>query len=265
MGNHIESEIYLLLFGGLGIMVILGVSVIISLLLSQHRLMVKERKMLQLKNAHQKELLKASLQSEEKERERIARDLHDEIGAMLSTVKLFLSQVKSKQNLEDVQYLAAQTNELVGQTIQNMRAISKDLSPVVLTNFGIAYALKELASQIQAAQSIDVFCEYDEDLPRFNKTQELMLYRIAQELVNNALKHAQAKQISLEIRFKEGKNIYFAYTDNGKGFDMEKMKEKDGLGLKNIESRSDLLGGSIVFASTENKGTMYVAHFEPKE
>jgi signal transduction histidine kinase len=255
-----EVEIYILLFGGIGVTLFLAVGFVLSLVLYQRKIIFKNWQILQIQNAHQKDLLEATLESDEQARARIARDLHDEVGATLATAKLYLAQIKPSQtNAAD---LAQQANELVNQTIHHIRLISRDLSPVVLTNLGVAAAVHELASSINTANAIPLHCDCPDTLPRFEPMKELMLYRIIQELINNSLKHAQAQNLYLSLRCQDGKKLYLAYRDDGKGFSLEKANHIKGLGLKNIESRSDILGGKAIFTSKENEGVRFEVEFE---
>lgn len=255
MEERTEVEVYILLFGGIAVMLLLVVVIVISVILYQRRVMLKNQQILQIQNAYQKDLLQASLVSEEQTRERIARDLHDEVGATLSTTKLYLAQLKGSPDLAHAHEIATQANELVARTIQNIRLISKDLSPAVLTNMGIGQALRDIVESINASKAVQVHLDCDAAIPRFDKIKELMLYRIAQELLNNSLKHAEPKHISLVLRCYEGKRIMFTYQDDGKGFDTTGTHK--GLGLKNIESRTDILGGKATFFSKENEGVRF--------
>ncbi len=263
-----EVEVYILLFGGMAAALFLAVSMVLSFVLYQRKVIFKNQQILQIQNAYQKDLLQATLVSEEQERERIARDLHDEVGATLATAKLYLSQIRFRlaetpnEALTKAEDLAQQANELVNQTIQHIRLISKDLSPVVLTNMGIAAAVNELVSTINTAKAIPLHYDCGEAVPRFDKIKELMLYRITQELINNSLKHAQAQNLYISLRCEDGKKLFFSYRDDGRGFNMEKTGSIKGLGLKNIESRSDTLGGKATFTSKENEGVRFEVVFD---
>lgn len=263
-----EVEVYILLFGGMAAALFLAVSMVLSFVLYQRKVIFKNQQILQIQNAYQKDLLHATLVSEEQERERIARDLHDEVGATLATAKLYLAQIKFRvvetpnEALTKAEDLAQQANELVNRTIQHIRLISRDLSPVVLTGMGIAAAVSELASTINTAKAIPLHCDCPDHLPRFEAMKELMLYRIIQELINNSLKHAQAQNLYLSLRCEDGKKLFFSYRDDGKGFDMKKTSSTKSLGLKNIESRSDTLGGKATFTSKENEGVRFEVVFE---
>ncbi len=253
-----EVEVYVLLFGGVGIALFLAVGIVLSLVLYQRKVIIKNQQILQIQNAYQKDLLQATLVSEEQARARIARDLHDEVGATLSTTKLYLSQLKGSHEIAHTQDLAKKADDLVNRTIQNIRLISKDLSPAVLTTLGLVDAIQELFAHVSASQVVRANCTCEGALPRFDAVKELMLYRIVQELTNNSLKHAQAKNLLLTLRYVASHTLHVSYTDDGKGFRMEeKKKGMSGLGLKNIESRADILGGKLNFTSKENEGVRF--------
>lgn len=258
METNTEAEVYLLLLGGVGVALFLAMGVVLSLAQYQRRVMLKNQQLLQIQNAYQRDLLQATLVSEEQARARIARDLHDEVGATLSTTKLYLSQLHEAHEIVHSQEMAARATELVSRTIQNIRLISKDLSPAVLTTLGLFAAVQELFAQVSASQVIEAHCTCEETIPRFDEVKELMVYRIVQELTNNSLKHAQAKHLSLALRYVAPHTLFVSYSDDGKGFRMEeKKKGMSGIGLKNIDSRAEILGGKMSFTSKENKGVQF--------
>lgn len=261
-----EVEVYILLFGGIGITLLLAVGIVLSLVLYQRKVIMKNQQILQIQNAHQKDLLQATLVSEEQARERISRDLHDEVGATLATAKLYLTQIKFRLGtpaaLADAQEMAEKAGELVNRTIQNIRLISRDLSPAVLTNLGLVAAIYEIVGSLNTSKAVQAHFECDGAIPRFDNIKELMLYRIIQELINNSLKHAQAQNLSLSLRCQDANRLFLAYRDDGRGFDMEKTAGMKGLGLKNIESRGDILGGKATFTSKENEGVRFEIAFE---
>ncbi len=193
-----------------------------------------------LKEVHQLELLKAAIDTQEKERSRIAAELHDQVGNDLQTLKLFLHQMGNI----DPKTLEQQTTGLLSQTIQDVRDLSHELMPASLIDLGIQEALRSLMARLNATGQItcDFFCEGDR---RMEQNVELTLYRIAQELVNNTLKHAQATQIKLQLRISD-LHWEYTYEDDGIGLgDFDPNKEVKGLGFKNIESRCQLMGAKL--------------------
>lgn len=213
----------------------------------------------ELKAEMQRQMLESSLEVQEVERRRIAKDLHDEVGAMLSATKMSLNQMVRKIDSTDLSTLAQQTKELLDESISQVRRISKELVPSTLEEFGLVSALDEFIQKIHVASGVLFVLNHEGIIPpdkRFDKKIELTVYRIAQELVNNALKHAQANEISLILK-EQNNTLIFEFKDDGKGFDIEKVRKdvKKGLGLKNIESRLSVVNGTFVLKSELGKGT----------
>lgn len=208
---------------------------------------------------YQLQLLEASLEVQEAERRRIAADLHDDIGTLLSATRLSLSQVSrsSKGSATDVQ----ETKELLDEAIQNVRRISKELLPSALDNFGLVAAFDEFVSKIRKHTGIDVVFHHDTlSQERFDAKVELSLYRIGQELVNNSLKHSGATHIEIMLMHQQSR-LVLSVNDNGGGFNLtDVQKPNSGLGLKNIESRLNVIGGTVFFDVAEGKGSHIVAN-----
>lgn len=213
----------------------------------------------ELKAEMQRQMLESSLEVQEVERRRIAKDLHDEVGAMLSATKMSLNQMVRKIDSTDLSTFAQQTKELLDESISQVRRISKELVPSTLEEFGLVSALDEFIQKIHVASGVLFVLNHEGIIPpdkRFDKKVELTVYRIAQELVNNALKHAQANEISLILK-EQNSTLIFEFNDDGKGFDVEKVRKdvKKGLGLKNIESRLSIVNGTFILKSELGKGT----------
>ena len=213
----------------------------------------------ELKAEMQRELLESSLEVQEVERRRIAKDLHDEVGAMLSVTKMSFNQLLRKiDNSADLKTQGKHTKELLDESISQVRRISKELVPSTLEDFGLISAIDEFIQKIHIASGVLFIFNYEgiEDTQRYDNKIELTIYRIAQELVNNALKHAEAEEIALKLSAELNK-LVFVFTDNGKGFDIEAVKKdyKSGLGLRNIQSRLSVVNGDLTINSTLGNGT----------
>lgn len=196
------------------------------------------------------------LESEEATRNRIGKELHDGLGSLLSTVKLYFTSVDAK--LENVQgesreqYLKA--NQLLDEACAQVRTISHEMMSAMLVQFGLKAQLESLADAIRESGQLKVELATHGLKERLATRQEFHIYRIVQELVNNVIKHAGASRISIQVnRFDKVINVMV--EDNGKGFDVEDARIKGGMGMKNLESRVHDLDGSILFDSTINKGT----------
>ena len=146
-----------------------------------------------------------------------------------------------------------QTKELVDATADQMRRISRDLMPSTLGRFGWLASVKELFEVIEKQGGIKTKIMEGEGLPQLRPEEALGLYRIIQEATNNTLKHAEATLIQLEVK-KGTAGLELKYSDNGKGFSLPEAKDRKSLGLKNIESRAQILGAKLEILSAEREG-----------
>jgi two-component system NarL family sensor kinase len=213
----------------------------------------KQEKLLQAEGFKQQEIANRSLfEGEQKERIRIARDLHDSIGQMLSVIKMNLSVLQPQD--EEAPAVNNALN-LVDKTIDEVRNISHNLIPEGL-NFGLFAALEDLCTKVNSAGGTEVMLNLPEDIRKyqFAKPNELSIYRIVQEVLNNMMKHAQATHIDINI-VRQDANLTLSIKDNGKGFDTSKIEQSDGIGWKNIVARVNLLDGKIQVLSEQLKGT----------
>ncbi|MEQ9262923.1 MAG: sensor histidine kinase [Owenweeksia sp.] len=200
------------------------------------------------KAAAEEELQKIRFQSvietEERERIRIAKDLHDGLGQILATTKLNVASLEGDQKSGEEEELVSRSMNLLDQSITELRAISHAMMPQVLRNKGLQPALHELAEDINISMQVQLILEADEDVFEEDKTRQSSLYRVIQEVVNNMLKHSEATEIRLLLK-KQSSGIDLRISDNGKGFDTAKIEAGEGLGWSNIFSRIRLMNGRV--------------------
>ena len=209
-------------------------------------------KQLEKKQAAQ---LQTVIATQEEERKRISRDLHDDVGTKLSALKLFLSSLKmhvGNRQQEKAEQLAVNSEQLINETIRDVREMLLNLSPGVLEEFGFVVAIEGLINKINQSGAINIELTTFGFTKNIQKEYELALYRIAQELINNVLKHSQAKNVSLQIGYRDEK-IIIMIEDDGRGFKVE--EHKDGYGLKKLVARTKLLNGTMNIDSQIGKGT----------
>lgn len=230
--------------------------IIFFVMVYQRRLSKQRLHILEQQTLHQGKLLAASIETQEAERERIARDLHDEIGAMLSAIKMKVNQTKRKAK-EDA-FLSGsldETSDLLTESIQNVRRISHALLPPTLSTFGLAPTLKSHLEKMEYDGGPTLSFVQTGTNRRLSETQELGLYRVVMEMISNAVKHAQADEIIVKIQFESTKMILIV-SDNGVGMNLSKSKSTaKGLGLKNIESRLLSIEGTWELTSKPGNGT----------
>ncbi len=213
-------------------------------------------KMEKEKRASEKRFFSVIIQAEETERKRFAKDLHDGLGPLLSTVKMSVSALKregvEQNNLEILNNLDIVINE----SIKTIKDISNNLSPHVIENFGLTRALKNFIEKINSSKIISISLDSQLYELRMEYNIEIVLYRVICELINNTIKHANALNIDISIRY-DTKAIYVDYSDNGQGFEVDSLfkPQTKGMGFYNIYSRINSLKGKIETNSELEKGT----------
>jgi two-component system, NarL family, sensor kinase len=207
--------------------------------------------------ATQKEIRsKAIIEAEEKERVRIAKDLHDGIGQLLSAAKLNLSSIESKLNLNQPEQHSAFKNavNLLDESVKEVRTISHNMMPHTLLKLGLVSAIREFVTKIQNVPNLKVNLEIVGMTERLEAEKESILYRVIQEVISNIIKHSKASELGLQL-VRHDKELSIVIEDNGVGFDAIKINTFEGIGLKNIISRVEFINGTVHFDSQPGKGT----------
>lgn len=215
---------------------------------------LEEKKIEELLKKQELKSINAMIDGQEKERKRIATDLHDGLGSMLAMVKNHFKSVEDNLNIiKDFnvkQYKKA--NKLLDEACEEVRKISHDMASGTLTNFGLIAALEDLSNTLEESNQISVEFVTHGLKDRLNLDLEITIYRIIQELISNILKYAKANEVTIQlVKSKNGLNIIV--EDNGIGFQTDKLHS--GIGLKNIASRVDAFDGDLQIDSALNKGT----------
>lgn len=242
-----------MLFGGIMVILFLAISVIIFFIVYQKRLLAQQIRLQSVQHEYQRELLSSSIAAQEKERVRIGHDLHDEIGSSLSTAKLLVNQLHHTE--PDKEQIVTSVKEILSHTIQNLKNISLNLYPSVLTKFGLVEALQYLVSVLSQASPLNFTLEADE-ITGLELQQELALYRIVQELANNAIKHSGASDVHI-LLMQTDKCLELSVRDNGCGFDTQ-QSGKGGIGLKSIEARKEMLKADMEIQSVQGEGSCII-------
>ena len=254
MAGPSEYQVALLVAMGSVAMLLLAMAIILFVVFYQRRMIKEQLKRQAMELEYRQKMMEAALESQENERRRVASDLHDSIGGMLSTIRVGLTTLaKSMADPERID----QPKKMLDDTIISVRRISLDLMPSTLEKFGLVQAVKELCERFQVASLIPVMFHERGELRPMDQKRELMVFRVAQELVNNAVKHANATAISVTIGGTDMLEIIV--EDNGVGFDVESQRtltsSGKGLGLFTIENRVRLLNAKLDFESAGGKGT----------
>lgn len=196
--------------------------------------------------------INAMLEGQEKERDRVAKDLHDRLGSMLGGIKANMNALEDRveQMQQDAQY--QKVNRLLDQTVSELRQISHDMAAATLSRFGLEKALADLRDTIHINGRLSVELNTFGLDQRLERSVELAIYRIVQELVSNVLKHAKAHELSIAVTRSPGR-LSLMVSDDGVGFDTTQPAE--GIGHANIRSRASALGATVQVDSAPGKGT----------
>ena len=238
------------------VLLMLAIGIIMFVFLYQRRMLQHQVQLREFQEVRQRQLLDATLEAQEVERRRVARDLHDDIGTTLALVKLNVHQITSQLlDTSSGHGIKAMLDDVIG----NVRRISHDLMPAVLERMGLLQALEAMKRALPQTSGIEIELTCNEANRRVDQKLELSLYRVIQELLNNTLKHAQASKVIVNIQFNAN-DISIKYADNGVGFDYKELtNSKDqgnkGIGLINLQSRINLLNGTFYYKSEQNLGT----------
>jgi signal transduction histidine kinase len=202
---------------------------------------------------------KAVLEAEEKERTRIATDLHDGVGQILTAALINYNRLVSRFKNPTVEdnLLADRTLALLNESYDEMRSISHQMMPNSLVKAGLAVAVKEMLNKVQS-ETLRVTLETQGLHERLDNQTETVLYRILQEIVSNVTKHSGANKLSIQL-IKDADGVSLTVEDNGVGFN-PKVVGLNGIGLKNMMSRINFLKGDIDIDSAVGKGTLIAIH-----
>jgi two-component system, NarL family, sensor kinase len=212
---------------------------------NRNRLIAREVEEVKLKR--EKQVMNAVIQGEEKERQRIARELHDGINGNLAALKLQLTGIQN-----------GRFDQLIDLTMDEVRTLSHNLVPDVVKKFGLHEALQQYITSLQRGSSLEVDCQFLGDTPVIHEDLAVQIYRIVQELVSNVLKHADASHLLVQVATGQS-SISITIEDNGKGFEIDPKKGLSfpgkGIGLSGVENRITWLKGQFDIHSSTQSGT----------
>jgi signal transduction histidine kinase len=238
-----ETKVYLAALIAAGVLGVVLLYFIIT--------MIRQQRVTQRLN---REKIEAEILTLEKERQRMASDLHDDLGPILSAIKFKINSVESV-SAEDAELIRVASDH-VDETIQHIREIAFNLMPNTLTRKGLVAAMEELISKL--LDSIPLKISYQlNPIPEISQQKSINLFRIVQEIIQNTVKHSGASELYIKLASKD-KQIVLTTEDNGNGFDYEKVYEMNrGLGLRNLQSRVEIMNGNITVDTGRGKGLRY--------
>jgi two-component system, NarL family, sensor kinase len=241
---------------GLTLAVLLGFFVYRN---SRQKQKIQRAEIENLRKEKQLDALSGIIKGEENERNRMAQDLHDGLGSLLSGVKLSLTSMKGGTFLSETQtQLFGHSLDQLDNAISEMRRVAHNLMPSVLAESGLIPALQQFTESLNESGSIQVHFEHFNFPDRMTKEKEIVAYRMIQEAVNNAIRHSGGSQIILQISRMDNQ-IHIEIEDNGKGFDPASVSSSKTGGLKNLQNRAQYLNGTISFQSSVRGTTVRIS------
>ena len=252
-----QEEIIGALVYGIIFLVLITLGLILFFYYSRKKIIEKEVEKINIKLNLQKKILQTTIKVQEKERSRIAQDLHDAISSKLNVVSLTTHVLLDDETINEKQKESLNhILDITTKTLESSRKIAHKLMPPILDKFGLKVALEELFEEFTSNTSIKIKYDIDE-LEDIDKSNELHVFRIAQELINNSLTHGKANHLEMKL-IKEKEGFKLLYNDNGKGFDVNNTSKKSGIGLQNIKSRVAILNGELSIESSITKGSRFI-------
>jgi signal transduction histidine kinase len=205
----------------------------------------------------QQNILRAIIETEENERKRVSQELHDGLGPVLSTIKLFAETYLNSSNEAYKKKISAQLLTSINEALEQVSIISNNLSPQILIDFGLSVAVTKFIDKLNKISSLSISfqCNLKNEI---SNEKEITIYRIVTELIANSVKHAYAKNVDIIIN-QADKFIYIEYKDDGIGFDYSKtIENKTGMGLFNIQHRIKSFNGEIEFTRNKSRGIKFI-------
>ena len=251
--ENITLYIALILFA----VIALALAIILLFFVSRKKIVREKLEAQALKLKHKSDLVRYNIETQEMERQRIAQDLHDDVGSQLNLISLGLHRLQkigSAIEKEETDAILLTTERV----IDRVRSLSHELLPPILEKFGLIAALQEVEFNYNKINSIqlDFKTNIDDEDTCVDLNQRLHLYRICQELIQNSLKHGKAKLIRISL-LEQDETLLLSVYDDGVGFDPNKLKSGKGMGLLNIENRVEMLNGTLSIESELHEGSSF--------
>lgn len=247
------DNIYLLIILGIGGSFLMVASFILIYVRNQNKLLKQRQQLQYAEIAHQKGLLNAVIESQENERKRIGRDLHDDVGTALSSLRLVIEMFDSEKQTQGHQQFITSSKNLIDKIMIDVRNISHSLSPSALTYYGLSFAIEEQCEIINQSDKLAIVLinEAKDFIEKLSLPVSTAIYRVIEELLNNTMKHAKANSVTIKL-INDNNVLTIEYSDNGQGMDPELINK--GMGLQNIESRLTIINAPYSIATAPGKG-----------
>jgi len=254
---HLEEiNIPWILIAGTVVMLLMVFTIIFFVVIHQRKVIKYQLELKKITEEQQKKLTQAAVLSEETERKRISAELHDDVGALLSTTKLYLNQIQPTHlNDQSKVNILNDCKQLLNDTVQTVRNLSANLQPSTIKDFGLVSTFQNFCDKLNHSPDLHISFTVQGKVDRFQTENELAVFRILQELTNNILKHAKPRNIQFSF-FRKNDILHIFIEHNGNGLSQQEFEQKlyniQGLGLKNIQNRINILRGAIRFEKNNN-------------
>ncbi len=256
-----NEEIYVIILIGIALALLLVGFIVTILFLYQRRQHRQEQQLVRMRDQYEQEVLRSQLEIQESTFKTIAQELHDNIGQVLSVVKLSLSILpldKGHEAYESVQ----NTRQMLNKVIADMADLTKSLHTDRITQIGLPEAIRFDLESLRRTGLLEIGFSVSGDEYYFEEQKGIFLFRMFQEMLNNILKHSKATKINVEVIYSTDDKFVLKVEDNGVGFDLGKKQTQttssSGLGLKSMRNRAHLIGAMIDIHSEPGKGTTIV-------
>lgn len=255
-----SANISLLIFAASGFVGLLLFFILTIVYAYQKKILRHKQLEKDLEIEMQHKMLQALVEGQEKERERLGRDIHDSIGAQLSTIKLYLAELKTHTLNPSTEKLLQEGIDLLTTSIQDLRAISQDLIPQPLQRLGLVETLRMYCNKLSLANGTNINFSTNTSVVGIEDVASLMIFRIIQEVINNAIKHGKSKTISISL-VDQVHELLISIEEDGTPYSWEEIKQRarsDGSGIINIETRVSLLNGAFYQNNEEDKNIISI-------
>jgi len=253
--QNTPDNIYVLVILGMAGTFLLVVSFIFFSIRNQNKLLRQRQHFQQAQIDHQKELLRAVIESQEAERKRIGQDLHDDVGTTASGLRLLIEMFKPGDDVKAHQDFTQSTKTIIDKIVKDVRNISHNLSPSTLRYYGLAAAINEHCTIINQSGKLEIALvnNAEQALEKLPLQTSTALYRVLEELLNNTIKHSGASKANINLNMVNDM-LHIDYADNGKGLTADVELVKKGMGMQNIESRLLNINATYLLEPYSGKG-----------
>lgn len=258
MINNSPLDVTIILVAGTIAVALLVFFLISFLMLYQQKQLTHAEEKIALKAQYEREILTAQLEVQNTTLQHVSQELHDNVGQLLAVARINLNVVEESKEGDDNRPYIQQANELIARSIQDLRALTKSLDGDFVQDFGLSESIAQELQQIRHTGVFGTEFRTSGDSYSLGFQREIVLFRIVQEVLNNAIKHSEAKKLTITITYTP-ESLIMTLQDDGRGFDYQPSQEtsigKSGAGLRNMQRRATLIGGQCTFVSSPGQGT----------